>query len=256
MLPRLPALVQPLDLRVPHGLVALFQRGDHSVRQLVDAVRVPFPNFLFEIIHLFFPCHDLLGGHLVLPANHFQPGQFFLQTDLVQVPPVLDAVVVRLQGFLACFLGLLLRVVGLAAASAAAAPAAAAGKVHPGGQQSRLRLPGHGDNGLQRGNGGAVVHVDVALHDEALPGRLRPADDAAQVAGHAGRGSVHALICGGDGVVQSLEVLPQRRRGDPRGLALSAQLLRHPVVLRAVLLAALQLGGQLLHLLDGRFLPA
>ena len=75
----------------------------------------------------------------MLPANFLQPGQLFLQADLVRVPPVLDAVVILLQGLLPRLLGLLLRFVRAVLSAPAASSAAADAFSRTSAQPQRIQ---------------------------------------------------------------------------------------------------------------------
>lgn len=104
---------------------------------MIKALRVPLADLLLKIVDLFLPVHDLLGVHLVLPAQGLQLSQFFLEGDFVHVPAVLDEAIVRFQRLLAAALGLLrgragrLGLVILAAAASAASASAARSAAAP-----------------------------------------------------------------------------------------------------------------------------
>ena len=147
----------------------------------------------------------------MLPADFFQPGQFLLQTDLVQVPPVLDAVVVRLQGFLACFLGLFLGFFRLVPASAATASADAfpCAAAQSQSVQQRQRRLCHGDQPVQRLNRRAGIHVDASADGQTLLRLFRPPNHAFQFPGDPVCGAAHALFRGGDRIVQPFHALAE-----------------------------------------------
>ncbi|MFR5853447.1 MAG: hypothetical protein ACLUE8_03480 [Lachnospiraceae bacterium] len=147
----------------------------------------------------------------MLPANFFQPGQFFLQTDLVQVPPVLDAVIVGLQGFLSGFLGLFLGFFRLVPASAATASADAFPRAAAQSQsvQQRQRRLCHGDQPVQRLNRRAGIHVDASADGQTLLRLFRPPNHTFQFPGDPVCGAAHALFRGGDRIVQPFHALAE-----------------------------------------------